>query len=81
MTINRGQIIVAAQEAGIVFDKWGWAVGYIPIEKLDAFYAIALEHGRSLEREECAKVCDRYKNKSDIQPEDCAFAIRARSTK
>jgi hypothetical protein len=88
-THDRDKVIAAAKEAGNncdfavhipAWDKSTW-------EFMERFYAIAHEAGRVAEREECAKVCDTdWNGDADTYAyseaaNECAEAIRARSTK
>jgi hypothetical protein len=55
--------------------KEGWNPLYTK-KQLDAAFAL----GAVQEREECAKVCDRFQKRDvGMQPAECAGAIRARS--
>ena len=83
-TYDRDKIIAAAKEAGIVIDKFGWTITSVPVERMEALYAIANEDGRQAEREDCAKECEDIglslhgEGRDDSEAYDCADAIRAR---
>jgi len=89
---TRKQIVAAAKECFDCYEDGRGRFEYSADEYgLERFYAIAHEAGRVAEREDCAKVCDIQKTKNtDLFPYDlslsisaneCADAIRARSTK
>ena len=61
------------QRAGLDWHK-GWPAGDDEMNKFEVLVILALAH----EREECAKVCDRFSNRM-MSAGECADAIRARS--
>jgi len=48
-------------------------------EAVGAAYKTGWEHGKAVEREACAKLCDAFQARDvGMQPAECAGAIRAR---
>ena len=79
-THDRDKVLAAAKEAGAKFDP-AWGLAYnCGTETFIRFYAIAFEHGRQAEREDCAKVCMQQCSviEEPHEFERCAEAIRAR---
>jgi len=73
MNIKDVDIVCMARDAGINNDCDGiWCNA----DQLKRFAELVAAH----EREECAKVCDRFQARDvGMQPAECAGAIRARS--
>lgn len=73
--MNRDDIIRMAREAGLE--------GYrTPLDGIERFFAKAYAEGVKAEREDCAKVCERYNDDGgtgEVWGERFADAIRARS--
>ena len=87
--MSKDKIIAAMKEAG--FDIWVNSVGPVP-NWIERFYAIAFEHGRQAEREECLNICINHASDYAVfncEPYEsmdqgalsCALTIRARNTK
>lgn len=81
-THDRDKIIAAAKEADSGFtgdESFNLGTSLVGLEAVEYFYAIAFEHGRQAEREECAKVCEHIDSLASSNPPMlCAKAIRAR---
>ena len=81
--MSKDKIIAAAKEAGAKFDP-AWGLAYnCGTETFIRFYAIAFEHGRQAEREECAieaekQAQDEPYGHAKFRCHNIAEAIRAR---
>ncbi len=72
--MNKEDVIRRAREAGIKSpDFFKLTTSHMMIETLERFAALVAER----EREECARICDRFQTR-EMQPAECAGAIRAR---
>jgi len=71
--MTRDDIIRMAHEAGVI--PPGWGATEMQWRSLDAFAALVA----AVEREACAKVCDKYDDADPLGVSlECANAIRAR---
>ena len=81
--MTREDIIRMAREAGIEHlpDNWGdgwWQAD--STQSLERFFHASYAAGAAAEREACAAICDRFQAR-EMQPAECAAAIRARGEK
>ena len=80
-THDKDKIIAAAKECFDCYEDGRGRLEYSADEYgIERFYAIAFEHGRQAEREECAILVE-DSDSDGPDPRDLADAIRARSTK
>jgi len=85
--MTREEIINAAQEAGMI-GKWEYSYKQfrlfnlnVDARRIEEALVKFAEFVAAEEREACAKICDALDSDPDhMHPNDCAEAIRARST-
>jgi len=70
--MTKQEIIEMARQAG-AHDN-GYEVQFVEPKYLERFAKLIAEK----EREECAKICDKYAHEDENWSGGCAFAIRAR---